>query len=161
MGGIGKAILDVAGAFGRFADWVVKNWPAWSKQIADAWNNGPAQELQQTWKEDLPKLESAFQDIMKNAPVWIPQIERIAGAFLTITTNILQIVSALDRLNAWLNAHPVVGAFLGVGDGGPRQNSSGNFNASGMNSRGQPTKKTVHINLTVAPGQTTKLITQV
>jgi len=174
LGGAGKVVLDLVDAFGKFADYVVKNWPTWTKEISDAWNkkgsNGKSlgQNLQDTANTDLPQLKQSFEDIMKQAPIWLPVIVNLAIAFTDLATGILKAVDAGEKLigliqkNPWLTG-PLGFALPGAVSGSTNLNTTAGSagDTRGHKNPNTSKKTTLNINLTVAPNSTTRLITQV
>jgi hypothetical protein len=167
LGFIGNVVLGVAGAFGHFADYVVKNWPGWVKTITDAWNSKGAQDIRKNLPSDIDDLRKSFEEVMKQAPVWVPQIFAVADAIARIANSVLAVVGAMDRLNGWLQAHPALGWLLGIGvnPGGGGGTGTGkndnNFNKGGFNSRGQPMGTgaiTINVNGAKSPASTARAV---
>ena len=165
-----RAVTGLVTAFGKFSDYVVKQWPGWVATITAAWNTKDAADLRAQLPKDIDSLRTSFETMMQEAPVWIPQLLAVATAIAAIATSVGQIVAAMDRLEGWLQAHPTLAWMFGAGglitptaaQISAAAAAQGQQNVGGRARGGQAAqKRTLSINLTVAPNSTTRLITQV
>lgn len=163
-----KAVTGLVTAFGHFADFVVSQWPTWMKELSDAWNkpgsNGKSlgQNLQDTANTDLPQLKQSFEDIMKQAPIWLPVIVNLAIAFTDLATGILKAVDAGEKLIGLIQKNPWLTGPLGFVTSSSNTSPGSSAAQQAHNPNKSTSKKTtLNINLTVASNSTTRLITQV
>lgn len=151
LGGAGKVVGDLVGAFGKFADYVVKNWPGWVKQITDAWNTKDAKDIRDRLPGEIDSIRQSFEDIIKQAPVWVPQVLALANAMVAIAAAVASITSNLEKLVGFVNGNPIAKAVLTGGasliniSNGPGGGSTGAPSGRpGVGGRQSPI--TIHVN---------------
>lgn len=105
---LGSAVQGAAGVIGRFADWLVANWPAISANVAaavqsitDAWNKW-APVVGPLIASMLPALGAAIQSISTHAGIVVPLILGAVLAFVTLATGVATLISWLLQLIYWI-----------------------------------------------------------
>lgn len=104
----GSSVQSFANTWGRFADWLVANWPAITKLVSEtidsitkAWNDmKPVIDwfVQNVW----PVLKDAMIDLAKHSEAWLGLIVFLVGAFIILVTILAAVSDGAVRLLYWL-----------------------------------------------------------
>lgn len=168
FGFLGSVVQGVASVWGKFADWLVANWPAITtmaahaiKSISDEWVK-IAPQWDEAQKNILPKLWQALGYVADNAGALVPIVAALLIIFLDIATVVLAIVGAIEALIIRLGdlgraiANSPLGLLVGNlsfsgGPTGPVRPPAGKGNPYGTH--------TTVVNVAVAPNNSAKTVT--
>ena len=158
MGAVGSAVQAVASTWGRFADFLVSNWPtitanarAAVASIGKAWQDASPQ-LKEVSDKILPLIPPLLDSIAKNSGALVPMIVGLASVFLILATAVLAVVAGIEQLVSWYNQ-----ASAAIGGLAKLATAPGAGNPAQLAHRSGGTQKIV-VQVSPAPGTVAKAL---